>query len=269
MCKSTNIIESLHAIRRKFISKRLNFSKEYQTRANLAILSKYIINYEELILGKMKISSDWIHLKWFDIHSGLQHKFLNQKLKKTTKYMASRQKWKYKKYSEGGNQKKEMEYASTLKEKIENLENENKNISNNNNVLQCCHCRKQYKSLSWKDKHEKKCNKKMSTKKELLIDLPESYVSIPAITCHYLQPNHKMAILEDTLSDLEKDENTDEHAEDEDVSDFEELEDEDVSDFETISEDAVINTDNTEENENDFIDNMKPKHKKKFFMLSK
>ena len=258
MCKSTNIVESLHALRRKFADKRLNFSKQYQTRANISIFSRYIVNYGELILKKMKLTEDWSHYKWFTIHAGLEQKLLNQKLKKNKQYMANRERWKHHKYSDANS--KEFKYASTLKEKMENLEDEN-------HPLICQVCGKEFKSAAWKLKHQQKCEAKHVQKQEYDIALPECYVNVPAITIYWLKKHNPQLILEnDQLNNNDNNNNNpQEHSSEDDVSEPEE----DESDYEILQDNTpVLDTENNQEaNENEFIEQMKMKHKKKFFLI--
>ncbi|MHB1799713.1 MAG: hypothetical protein ACYCUI_15685 [Vulcanimicrobiaceae bacterium] len=52
---STNVVEGFHSVRRKFAEKRLNFGKTYELRANFAILSMFLENWEQLILEMLDI----------------------------------------------------------------------------------------------------------------------------------------------------------------------------------------------------------------------
>jgi hypothetical protein len=56
MCETTNSVESLHGVRRKYASKRLNFSKTYVLRANIALLSSFLPNWIQLIMKELDIS---------------------------------------------------------------------------------------------------------------------------------------------------------------------------------------------------------------------
>ena len=55
MADTTNTVEGLHSIRRKFAEKRLNFSVSYKCRGNLAILSTFLHNWQELVLLQMNL----------------------------------------------------------------------------------------------------------------------------------------------------------------------------------------------------------------------
>ena len=233
----------------------------------MSILSKYIANYGDLILQKLNLTASWNHFKWYHIHSGEEHKILNQEIKKSKHYLSDRQKWKYHKYKDNS-VKDEFKYASTIKEKIENLTDEQ---SNNNNNLQCCCCGKVYKSMSWKIKHESKCKTKNTVKKTVKTNLEDKYVpTTETITYKYLKQEHSQAILDDAIVEIDSSYNTD----DEDVSDYEiidnqlESDDEDVSDYEIIDNNPILDTTQNSENE-EFIETMKKKHRNKFFMLEK
>ena len=53
--ETTNVVEGLHSVRRKWIDKRLQFKKSYKVRANMALLSTYIDNWIESVLKEMKL----------------------------------------------------------------------------------------------------------------------------------------------------------------------------------------------------------------------
>jgi hypothetical protein len=55
MGDTTNIVEGLHSIRRKYADKRLNFSSSYSCRANLAVLATYLENWQTLVLQQMDL----------------------------------------------------------------------------------------------------------------------------------------------------------------------------------------------------------------------
>jgi len=55
MGDTTNVVEGLHSIRRKYADKRLNFSSSYSCRANLAILATYLENWQTLVLQQMDL----------------------------------------------------------------------------------------------------------------------------------------------------------------------------------------------------------------------
>lgn len=52
LCSSTNIVECLFSIKRKYADKRLNFGDTYSLRADIAILDKYVKNWERLLLER-------------------------------------------------------------------------------------------------------------------------------------------------------------------------------------------------------------------------
>ena len=54
--ETTNSVEGMHGVRRKYADKRLNFKQSYVCRANIAILCSYLPNWKELILEEMQIS---------------------------------------------------------------------------------------------------------------------------------------------------------------------------------------------------------------------
>jgi hypothetical protein len=57
----------LHSIRRKFVDKRLNYKVSYQCRANMALLSAYLDNWQQLILEKVGLSVDYYMKKYFKV----------------------------------------------------------------------------------------------------------------------------------------------------------------------------------------------------------
>jgi len=48
---TTNHVEGVHSVRRKFADKRLNFSSSYVTRANMALLSMFLSNWTDLVVN--------------------------------------------------------------------------------------------------------------------------------------------------------------------------------------------------------------------------
>lgn len=52
---NTNWVEGLHSIRRKYADKQLNFTRTYSTRANIALLSGFIKNWQSLLLTQLQI----------------------------------------------------------------------------------------------------------------------------------------------------------------------------------------------------------------------
>jgi hypothetical protein len=67
LASTTNEVESLHSIRRKWADKRLNFSASYKCRANLAILSAYLDNFQELVLKKLNIKPTKYMTEFFKV----------------------------------------------------------------------------------------------------------------------------------------------------------------------------------------------------------
>lgn len=173
--------------------------------------------------------------------------------------MANRERWKHHKYSGTNNQ--EFKYASTLKEKIENLEDEH-------HPLICSVCGKEFKSAAWKTKHQQKCEAKHVHKQEYDIELPECYVSVPAITIYWLKKHNPHLILED-MDPVQDSQNVDNNHEDDVSEDDVSESEEDESDYEILQDNTpMLNTEtHLEVNEHEFIDRMKVKHKKKFFVL--
>ena len=52
---TTNYVESLNSVRRKFADKRLNFSATYKCRANISLLSTFLENWVELLFQELQI----------------------------------------------------------------------------------------------------------------------------------------------------------------------------------------------------------------------
>ena len=55
MADTTNLVEGLHSIRRKFADKRLNLPASYKCRANLALLSAFMENWQQLVLKELNL----------------------------------------------------------------------------------------------------------------------------------------------------------------------------------------------------------------------
>ena len=53
---TTNYVESLNSVRRKFADKRLNFSATYKCRANISLLSAFLENWVELLLKELQVN---------------------------------------------------------------------------------------------------------------------------------------------------------------------------------------------------------------------
>jgi hypothetical protein len=54
--KTTNAVENIHSIRRKFLDKRLNFAKSFSVRADLALLTLFMPSWLENVLTGYFIS---------------------------------------------------------------------------------------------------------------------------------------------------------------------------------------------------------------------
>ena len=55
---TTNYVESLNSVRRKYTDKRLNFSATYKCRSNISILSTFLENWVELLMEKLDVPLD-------------------------------------------------------------------------------------------------------------------------------------------------------------------------------------------------------------------
>jgi hypothetical protein len=55
MADTTNLVEGLHSIRRKYADKRLNLPVSYKCRANLALLSAFLDNWQHLVLKELDL----------------------------------------------------------------------------------------------------------------------------------------------------------------------------------------------------------------------
>jgi len=53
MADTTNAVEGLHSMRRRFVDKRINYGASYECRANLAVLASFFDNWESLVLDKL------------------------------------------------------------------------------------------------------------------------------------------------------------------------------------------------------------------------
>ena len=47
---TTNAVEGLHSVRRKYADKRINFARSYELGANLAILATFLDNWMEIVM---------------------------------------------------------------------------------------------------------------------------------------------------------------------------------------------------------------------------
>jgi hypothetical protein len=56
--ETTNYVEGLHAVRRKWLDKRINFKQSYVCRANMSLLSSFLNNWIQLVLDELKIPID-------------------------------------------------------------------------------------------------------------------------------------------------------------------------------------------------------------------
>jgi hypothetical protein len=57
MADTTNTVEGLHAVRRKFADKRINYGASYSCRANLGILATFLDNWQILVLAQLGIEA--------------------------------------------------------------------------------------------------------------------------------------------------------------------------------------------------------------------
>jgi hypothetical protein len=123
MADTTNTVESLHSVRRKWADKRINFQASYKCRANLAVLSGFLDNWQQLVLEKIGIPVTDYMLEFFKVlvlyinnnQTVDERKKKNMIRKSTTKYIISRYKAKAKKYQQ--KESKEFTYG-VKKEKI-------------------------------------------------------------------------------------------------------------------------------------------------------
>src|SRR5689334_14884039 len=108
MCaETTNKVEGLHSIRRKFVDKRLNYKVSYQCRVNMALLSAYLDNWQKLILEKVGLTVNYNTKKYFKVSSIccniyiLQMVSEKERVNQTTEmYVAEKYKTKSKKYQQ-------------------------------------------------------------------------------------------------------------------------------------------------------------------------
>jgi hypothetical protein len=61
------MVEGLYSVRRKWADKRLNFAATYRCRANLAILSAFVDNWQELVLDRVGIQATSTMLGFFQV----------------------------------------------------------------------------------------------------------------------------------------------------------------------------------------------------------
>jgi hypothetical protein len=67
MADTTNKVENLHSVRRKWADKRLNFPVTYKCRANLALLSSFVDNWQALLLEKIGITPTDTMMAYFQV----------------------------------------------------------------------------------------------------------------------------------------------------------------------------------------------------------
>jgi hypothetical protein len=67
MADTTNKVKNLHSVRRKWADKRLNFPVTYKCRANLALLSSFVDNWQTLLLEKIGITPTNSMLAFFEV----------------------------------------------------------------------------------------------------------------------------------------------------------------------------------------------------------
>jgi hypothetical protein len=59
--QTTNMVEGLHSVRRKFADKRLNYKLTYTCRANIGLLCAFLDNWMPLVLEQLEIPiSDYV-----------------------------------------------------------------------------------------------------------------------------------------------------------------------------------------------------------------
>jgi hypothetical protein len=68
MADTTNTVESLHSVRRKWADKRINFQTSYKCRANLAVLSGFLDNWQQLVLERIGITPTEYMLQFFKVN---------------------------------------------------------------------------------------------------------------------------------------------------------------------------------------------------------
>ena len=55
MADTTNLVEGLHSVRRKYADKRLNLPVSYKCRANLSLLSTFLENWQHIVLKELDL----------------------------------------------------------------------------------------------------------------------------------------------------------------------------------------------------------------------
>ncbi len=87
MAETTNVVEGLHGIRRKFASKRLNFAVSYECRANIALLDAHLEKWIEVVLKELNFPiseqvSDFLKVHTVDL--SISHHFRRLKKQRST-----------------------------------------------------------------------------------------------------------------------------------------------------------------------------------------
>ncbi len=82
MAETTNAVEGLHGIRRKFASKRLNFALSYECRANIALLDAHLEKWIEVVLKELNFPiseqvSDFLKVHTVDL--SISHHYRRRK----------------------------------------------------------------------------------------------------------------------------------------------------------------------------------------------
>jgi mannitol-specific phosphotransferase system IIBC component len=82
MAESTNYVENIHSVRRKYVDKRLHHKASYVCRANIALLSMFLDNWMEIILANINIPIDSQIIEFFKV-------FYNYNIINNCSYMKS------------------------------------------------------------------------------------------------------------------------------------------------------------------------------------
>jgi hypothetical protein len=97
---------------RKWADKRINFQTSYKCRANLAVLSGFLDNWQQLVLEEIGITPTEYMLEFFRVMDERKRK--NMVRKATTEYITARYKSKAKKYQ----QKESREFTYGMKKEL-------------------------------------------------------------------------------------------------------------------------------------------------------
>jgi hypothetical protein len=69
MADTTNTVEGLHAVRRKFADKRINYGASYACRANLSILATFLDNWQHLVLVQLGLETTPKMMELFKVNT--------------------------------------------------------------------------------------------------------------------------------------------------------------------------------------------------------